>query len=68
MEDAVGSSKVRVEEGCPKAEGSKSQGGGTHALGIKAAFYIPVYFRNDGVILFFAQILRCYNSTEVPLV
>ena len=50
--DPVGSSKVRVEEGYPKAKGSKRQGRGTHVLGIKAAFYIPVYFRNNGVILF----------------
>lgn len=46
------------------AEGFKRHGGGTCALGIKATFYIPPY---NGVILFLAQILHCYNSTEIPL-
>lgn len=54
VDDPIASTKVRVEEGCPKTEGSKRQGGGTHALGIKAALYIPVCFINDGVILFLA--------------
>lgn len=67
VEDPLGSSQVKVEEGCTKAERSKRHRGGMCALGIKAASYISVYFRNNGVILFLAQILHCYNSTEIPL-
>jgi len=61
VEDPTGSTTARVGEGCPKAEGSKRQGRETRPLGIKAAFYIPVYFKDDGVTLFLAQILCCCN-------